>query len=90
MPPEKTERRLWALVVWAVGLLVVYLGSVTLPWIVFIWGGPSFGVVTAVISAAPWLAVVRCKPAGFNLAPFALGMLLNILAIFVSWSLHLF
>ena len=34
---RETERRLWALVVWAVGLLAVYLGSVALPWIIFIW-----------------------------------------------------
>lgn len=90
MPSKKTERRLWVIILWATGLLAGYLGSVALPWTVFVWVGPSLGLVTAVVFAAPWLASVHSKPAGFNLAPFALGMLLNILAVLVSWFLHLF
>ena len=90
MPSKKTERRLWVIILWIIGLLAGYLGSVALPWTVFIWGGPAYGLLTAVVAAAPWLAIVRSKPVGINLAPFALGMLLNILAVFVSWFLHLF
>ena len=90
MLSKKTERRLWVIIGWAIGLLTVYIGSVALTWIVFIWERPSFGLLTAVVFATPWLASVRTRPAGFNLAPFALGMLLNILAILVSWFLRLF
>ena len=56
------------IVLWATGLLAVYLCSVALPWTIFVRWGPTPGVVTALIFAAPWLAVVRSRPAEFNLA----------------------
>ena len=90
MPPKKDERRLWVIILWAIGLLLGYFGSIALPWVMFIWGGPSFGLLTVIVVAVPWLAFVRYKPVGFNMAYFTLGMLLNVLIVFVSWFLHLF
>ena len=90
MLPDKNESRLWVVILWAIGLLLVYFGSIALPWIVFIWGGSSLGLLAVLVMALPWLVVVHQQPVGINMAYFTMGMLLNALAVFVSWFLQLF
>ncbi len=88
MAPTEKKTTLSKLILWSLGLLVVYFGCAAAPWAAFVHWGPSWGLLVGFIITAPWIWAVQYRPAGINMGPFAVPILFNALGILVSWILR--
>ncbi|MBF0401783.1 MAG: hypothetical protein HQL90_13575 [Magnetococcales bacterium] len=93
MTPETEKQKrpevgFQTLALWSVGLLAIYGLSAVAPWWIFIHLGPAWGLLFSVVIIIPWVFAVQYRPAGIDIGPFSIPLILNAFGVFVSWTLR--